>query len=1014
MIRVIASLFFSAVLANAQLTVSDISAIEVSHSYVALKFTASGTPNAMRVRYGHTTSYEEGPGGGIAAYAFNAYATEVTANVPGLKASQQYEFCPQVSDDGGSTWSPCVNFTATTLALPAVHPVPPEPPPTVDRTFPDISSCTIRNVASDCSDLQSKLDAAALDQLNNCSLVRIPKAAACSGNYTLSNDPSVGSFSYTAVDTTDDLITINDHGFAEGDQIRLYGGCPINCDTEEHFQWATGLISGVSYYIRNPTTNTFQLSLSADGDIIDFTVQGEGTHYYMPWPPVENEIIIMTDGALPPPGLAVGPEWSANMPKLRPAGAWTSLPNTTFTALPFAHHYRFLGLDLTQGDYAAANTDTTNPPGAFAFVTLGDRSNHHFVFDRCLIRGLGFPNRVYRPLTIHGSEHAIIDSYLANLSWWRPLYQLTADFTSTTATFGGNYYGLNDFVIDPPATLTITGGTSSTAIYAYITMEGVFTWVIPTGMTGNCTGYASCQVINADTPNWALNGSGRAAVYGIGTVGLSSGTITGAFPLSIDYTPLFGVIGSTILLGYGPGPFLIDNNTVVDSFGVTFHADDSPTPIFFTDPKGYTYTRNKFYSTLPQCFTGKIWGHRHYLEWKNGTHIRIDGNEFANNCYEGATPNQIAVNIMAVAGGRVSDVQVTNNIFRDSGAGMAAVGPFEETSQAGRRGKPPLARTLIDNNLFYNIDGWRHSFLSTFFSNSQGYGIDARMAVEDYVVTRNLFHNLDTFGNILRISRHPSEGWVVADNVIFANSGAGIISAGDGGLTSGYSPAFTMDSNGKAMLDFMWRAGLDDSNVPIPSYVMKGNAIVPWYGNGATLSGLINPATLCAKYDGSWNAGTGVCTSEFFSQFQSQGSTTLNAGLMKWMNFDSRNFRWKPDSPLRSGAKKSYTRRGIGPNIRELEQAQGWIKKAYVKTKTTTTATIIGVVPDLGSACYVGYGTVEDVTDSSWTYTAANVQNSRVRTFELTSLTPGETYYYHVGCYRTKPTTIASFTTQTE
>ncbi|EJP12962.1 hypothetical protein LEP1GSC080_0754 [Leptospira interrogans str. FPW2026] len=63
--------------------------------------------------------------------------------------------------------------------------------------------------------------------------------------------------------TTTDRITVNAHGFIEGQLVK--------------FAFTGGGITGLTnYYVRNPTTNDFQISLTATGSILDLTSSQTG------------------------------------------------------------------------------------------------------------------------------------------------------------------------------------------------------------------------------------------------------------------------------------------------------------------------------------------------------------------------------------------------------------------------------------------------------------------------------------------------------------------------------------------------------------------------------------------------------------------------------------------------------------------------------------------------------------------------------------------------------------------
>lgn len=72
---------------------------------------------------------------------------------------------------------------------------------------------------------------------------------------TITNNGSLGVLErYSTVDTSANTITIPNHGFTATQQILYTSNIPIN-----------GLTSGLTYFIENPTTNTFQLSLTDGG-----------------------------------------------------------------------------------------------------------------------------------------------------------------------------------------------------------------------------------------------------------------------------------------------------------------------------------------------------------------------------------------------------------------------------------------------------------------------------------------------------------------------------------------------------------------------------------------------------------------------------------------------------------------------------------------------------------------------------------------------------------------------------
>src|SRR5262245_49031155 len=107
--------------------------------------------------------------------------------------------------------------------------------------------------------------------------------------------------------------------------------------------------------------------------------------------------------SLPPPGTGVTPRDAALMPRL------VSGSDPILTALPGAHHYRFLGLEIAPA------------PGSFlyALVQLGDGESslaqvpHHFSFDRCYLHG--DPGRgSCRGIAMNSSDTVVVDSHLSD------------------------------------------------------------------------------------------------------------------------------------------------------------------------------------------------------------------------------------------------------------------------------------------------------------------------------------------------------------------------------------------------------------------------------------------------------------------------------------------------------------------------------------------------------------------------------------------------------------------------
>lgn len=262
----------SAAAAFAQPGVYNIRAETVSHSVVRLLWDSTSVPNKIRVRYGLTAAYEAGPGGGIQAAANVSFvANDITVNVSGLAPSTLYNFCPQASSDGGTTWSECINFPVMTAPRQATHPEYPEAPPAFESAYPDTSGYTVRSVASNCSNLQTQMNAAAAAQTTQGSIIEIPAGTVCKGSYTLPSGADVKKFTATGVQTSTARITLANHGFADGQKVKLSGGMLPGTAGPDLFRQYRGVKLGEAYYIKRINADVFQLSAAPGGPALEFT-----------------------------------------------------------------------------------------------------------------------------------------------------------------------------------------------------------------------------------------------------------------------------------------------------------------------------------------------------------------------------------------------------------------------------------------------------------------------------------------------------------------------------------------------------------------------------------------------------------------------------------------------------------------------------------------------------------------------------------------------------------------------
>lgn len=80
------------------------------------------------------------------------------------------------------------------------------------------------------------------------------------GTIFIGYSPNGGSPREFQIDTTANTVSVPTHGYANGDKVVFYGGTI-----------PTPLVEGTIYYVRDSTTDTFKLALTAGGGAIDLT-----------------------------------------------------------------------------------------------------------------------------------------------------------------------------------------------------------------------------------------------------------------------------------------------------------------------------------------------------------------------------------------------------------------------------------------------------------------------------------------------------------------------------------------------------------------------------------------------------------------------------------------------------------------------------------------------------------------------------------------------------------------------
>jgi hypothetical protein len=109
-------------------------------------------------------------------------------------------------------------------------------------------------------------------------------------------------------------------------------------------------------------------------------------------------------GSLPAAGTRVGPANAANMPKVSTANT-----DAVFTTAPGAHHYRFVGIEIT-------TSVVSGLPPYFLVNTDGDSTlanmPHHITFDRCYLHGSSYGT--IKGIRLQSATTGVVDSYFSD------------------------------------------------------------------------------------------------------------------------------------------------------------------------------------------------------------------------------------------------------------------------------------------------------------------------------------------------------------------------------------------------------------------------------------------------------------------------------------------------------------------------------------------------------------------------------------------------------------------------
>ncbi len=170
-----------------------------------------------------------------------------------------------------------------------------------------------------------------------------------------------------------------------------------------------------------------------------------------------------------------------------------------------------------------------------------------------------------------------------------------------------------------------------------------------------------------------------------------------------------GADSQAIIMGNGPGPYLIQNNFLEASGEVTMIGGFDPS-IAGMNTSDVTFRRNFYtkdlrYKTDEEQYAGVGAGHKNLFELKVGKRILVEGNWFQYSWVDGQTGwgivltprNQDGTNPTA----EISDVTIQHNVMTDVNRA------FDFLSIDDLQVTAPLLRVKVHNNLFVSLDGQR-------------------------------------------------------------------------------------------------------------------------------------------------------------------------------------------------------------------------------------------------------------------------------------------------------------------
>lgn len=649
---------------------------QASHGSVTVEFRTSGpSPNMMRARtsppggsctsgIGGNIEYEDNAGG-LNNRKYWPYDDGNTSPIiaralfAGLVPNTTYQLCPEVSADGGNSYSSGVGVTYTTQSLPPVHPAPPIAPAPVNTTYPDTTGYVV--VSPTCSTLTDETSNALQRQLGTGTVINVPD---CDNAAFQFRYPAADNIRFQSADINLAKNTIGSVAYPggtcgnganqvpclrEGMGIR-FGNFDAYHNTPPSHLFDVGhatnnLIPYVFYvHFPNPSdTSNFQLFYPQPFSECANCLWRLGSRgstnptglMFVEWPrPASLKYIVFrpptSESKFAPAGTRITPAWDSKMFHFRNGSFFSGFADDGNQTLQLGNIWvvGWHNSYIPDGEISPKPVTYSAGGGHTKAVLVLQQNDGPIVFDRCWIEGPPFPMRVANPISFDGAGVAFVNGRIDKMYAWHPTstWEGVVPYPGTGIT---NTTGTKSFTIGPgeahgglfnykqTGTMHVTLGGVPTnqsgpkrgAIYFDST--GSVKVAVPPGMESTTTTDTGTVVTGADYYNGVNNlnspvlpqenvgGQNRPAVFPIAFFDvLVDGTLNYLTAAAVQESTCDwnGCEGSdTIIAGRGPGPVKFDNN-YFNWNGNFINFDDCLNgPTCQHDVGDYTIRRNYFY-----------------------------------------------------------------------------------------------------------------------------------------------------------------------------------------------------------------------------------------------------------------------------------------------------------------------------------------------------------------------------------------------------------------------------------